>query len=422
MLVSIYDTNNAVNLSEESAAAYIESLALRFVLEMLKVPPEQFAGRSVTTGATASNILALAVGREHAVKKAKQRRDGISGWSVAEQGHGHVDLKVYSAGAHASTIKAAAVNGLGRSNVVEITQGVEDEPCAFDLSKLETVLRQNHEEGIAAIVCASIGEVNTSGLTPEIPQIRQLCDKYEAFLHVDAAFGAFAVLHPDFVHLGEAMASAHSLTVDAHKWLNVPYDCAMFFCQDATLLHAVCGPGTAAAAYLAAPPPSHDNDVIEPLLKERRRIASQIPSPYYGNLENSRRFRALPLYASLVSLGQAGYEMIVRSNIEFARRITEWLQSSSDWDVLLPLGNPNFKVMNIVLFAPSSGCRDPSLRGANGASECVLRIKATRRVYVTGTAWQGRSAIRLAVSNWSTTIQRDFPIVTEVLQSVMHLP
>lgn len=160
---------------------------------------------------------------------------------------------------------------------------------------------------------------------------------------------------------------------------------------------------------------------------------ADIPSPLYVNIENSRRFRALPLFASLLSLGKDGYAGaspcpystdatdIIRRNVSFARRIAlhlashpgyQLLNTSPDW---LASGQP--VPLNIMLFRGAPGSRfDPATADAH--TQLTAALNATRRMYVTGTQWRGSGAVRLAVSNWRTG-EEDWEIVRGVLDEIM---
>lgn len=186
----------------------------------------------------------------------------------------------------------------------------------------------------------------------------------------------------------------------------MPYDCALFYARDPSLLHAVLGPGSAVPAYLAGG------------------ASSSLPSPLNTRVENSSRFRGLPLYTSLLAYGKAGYTDIVCRNIDFARRIERWLRSpegGQQWyDVLT---DPEQKILNIVLFAPRRDCGKQEFVGNDGAKEWVKAVNATGDIYVTGTEWEGRQAARLAVSNHLTAEKGfealDFDRVVKVLSEVM---
>lgn len=165
-LVSTYDVNVQVNLHQETIATWVEDKALQQICDLFGLDSDDFPSRTLTTGATASNILGLSLGREHALKRIKGPH-----WSVAEDGFGGVDIDVLSAGAHASMLKAAAVVGIGRSRCFEMTTAQsegESHPCAFDLARLEDALAASVLEGRGAIVVASIGEVNTVRRNPSV--------------------------------------------------------------------------------------------------------------------------------------------------------------------------------------------------------------------------------------------------------------
>jgi glutamate/tyrosine decarboxylase-like PLP-dependent enzyme len=221
-------------------------------------------------------------------------------------------------------------------------------------------------------------------------------DTYQAWLHIDAAFGAFYHFHPDFAHIPLNLSLADSICSDAHKALNTPYDAGLFFCKSSELLTAVYGSGANPPAYLKSPPPPKIQPTDE--LGKLRLFSASLPSPISTGIENSRRFRALPLFASLLSLGKEGYSELFIRQVDFARAVSAWLDASEDWEVLLP---PESKVMNIVLFTTSATCRNEELRGNEGAQKALQAIKDSGRIYCSGTVWRGRSAIRLAVSNVS---------------------
>lgn len=204
------------------------------VVTLLGLPVDSFNANAFTTGATASNILALSIGREHTISRV-QRLRGILDWSVGNDGFGGVEVEVFCAGAHSSVAKSASLLGIGRKNVLDLATTQDDQPCAFDLEVLERRLKANVGRLKASIVVSSFGEVNTGGFTPDTARIRELCDEYGAWFHIDAgtsswginldsklmlriAFGAFAVLHPEFEHLSAEMSLADSITSDAHKW------------------------------------------------------------------------------------------------------------------------------------------------------------------------------------------------------------
>lgn len=324
---------------------------------------------------------------------------------------------------HFSILKAAALVGIGAGpGVVQSMPADPDDELTFDLTALRARLAADAAVGRGVIVTYGLGEVNTGGFGRGLRKVAALCKEYGAWLHVDGAFGGFAGVVPELAHLVDGIELADSLTLDGHKWLNVPYDCGLFFTRDAGTLPALLGPAARSSgpAYLqsssSGAAPSAPGAVAHDL----------VPSPLYVGIENSQRFRALPLFASLVSLGKDGYVEIIRRNVAFAQRVAAFvaaderytlLNASPGWE---PGSSTPIIPLNIVLFcgAPESKF-EPGEGTSDGAPRLTAAINATRRMYVTGTKWRGTGAVRLAVSNWRTgRDDKDWDVVERVLDEV----
>ena len=180
-----------------------------------------------------------------------------------------------------------------------------------------------------------------------------------------------------------------SICGDAHKLLNVPYDCGFFFCSHQDILSRVFK--NTNAPYLN----SHSADGIQ--------------SPINLRLENSARFRGLPVYATLLAYGKDGYGAMVGRMVDLARRIASFIQNECLHLELLPEGaheRDMRSVFMIVLFRA---------REENLNKSLVDRIKASGKIYASGTMWEGRPAARLAIAKWDIDIERDFTIVKDAL-------
>lgn len=215
------DQNVQVHLPDETIATDVESAALRMLCQLVKLDPKDWPHRTFTTGATASNTAGLACGRQFILSQ------NVAELGVAEalQAAGLNGIQILTTVPHSSLKKAASVVGIGRTSIVEI--GRKDAPHRFDMDLLERYLQQPTYAHIVAISC---GEVNTGFFATtqeDMLHIRRLCDRYYAWLHVDAAFGAMARMLPDtaeyeFVCAGVAgLELADSITGDAHKLINV---------------------------------------------------------------------------------------------------------------------------------------------------------------------------------------------------------
>ena len=189
-LVTFYDQNVGVHLPKETVATNLEDRALSLLCELLKLDPVSWPHRTFTTGATASNVLGLACGREYVISEAAAVRSDSS-TSVGEIGifaamHrvGIDQIQILSTVPHSSLIKAAGILGLGRASVRSV--GLEASPHRFNMPLLKKLLEQS---GSASIVVISASEINTGWYATagfqEMKEIRQLCDVYGAWLHVD---------------------------------------------------------------------------------------------------------------------------------------------------------------------------------------------------------------------------------------------
>lgn len=231
LLVSTVDANVQVHLPRDSLVTEVEDLALRLLCQLFRLDEREWSGRVITTGATAGNVLGLACGREDVLnRRLRMRGVGGSGGGVGELGlleacvrAGVTGVKVFSAMAHSSLLKAAAVVGIGRKNVVDI--GRVEKPWEINLARLKEELERAEAEGVVCIIAVSIGEVNTGRFEGGMEGIRKLVDEYNAWLHADAAFGIFArVLESEESGNGGfawGLELADSIVGDGHKILNV---------------------------------------------------------------------------------------------------------------------------------------------------------------------------------------------------------
>ncbi|KAJ2898115.1 uncharacterized protein MKZ38_004174 [Zalerion maritima] len=397
--VTALDQNVMVHLPDQSAATMVEDVALRGLLELVNLDEERWKGRTFTTGATGSNVLGLACGRDYVLAKKLQKKGNTAtpdhlGILGACLGAGVKSIRILSSGSHSTIGKAASVVGLGRASIVELPFS-ESEPWRLDLAAVEAMLQENDSVNIVSI---SAGEVNTgrfatTGLE-DMKRLRDLADEYDSWIHVDGAFGIFARSLPatdEFKLLkqwAEGIELADSITADGHKCLNVPYDTGIFFCKHLDVQTRVFSNGS--AAYLSGG-------------------SSEIPSPMNLGLENSRRFRALPVYALLQSEGREGMQQMFVRMVRMARAVAASIRTSEHYELLPSVADQGDKTHIIVLFRAKNDDLNRVL---------VSKINQTGRMYVSGTMWNGQPACRVAVANWKVNVDEDIKVVEEILNTI----
>jgi glutamate/tyrosine decarboxylase-like PLP-dependent enzyme len=348
-LVSAWDQNAAYHALSPAAAA-IEEITAGWLLDLFGLPPD--AGVGFVTGAQGANTTCLAAARHAVLARVgcNAERDGLVGAPRVRVLCGEQ--------AHATIYTALRLLGLGDATAIRVP--------ADDQGRMnpEGLTRALADGDGPAIVCAQAGNVSTGCFDPFGP-IADACAAHHAWLHVDGAFGLWAAAAPGTRHLTEGLQRADSWAVDAHKWLNVPYDSAMAIVADRDAHLAAM---TLAGPYLVSDP-------------EQRDGTNYVP-------ESSRRARAVPVYAALRSLGRAGVAELVERNCAQARRMAALLADIPGAQVL------NDVVLNQVLV------RLPGDDAAN--RRAVAAIQADGTCWLGGTTWQGRYVLRVSVSNWST--------------------
>ena len=372
-LASAIDQNAGMWLSSP-AAAQTELVVLRWLKELFGLPAA-WSG-ALTSGATMANLVGLAAARQWAGSRL--------GFDPAVDGlGGHPPLAVVSSTEiHSSALKALGMLGIGRGNVRRVPApggAIDVEAFAAELATIDGPV----------IVVANAGEVNT-GAFDSLDAVAECCERHPAgaWLHVDGAFGLFAALAPAQEHLVTGIDRADSVAADGHKWLNVPYDCGFAFVRDREALRSAFA---ATAAYLT-PEPGAAWD------------------PFTHVPEMSRRFRGLAAWCALKAAGRDGYREMVERGIANAAIFAGWVDQEPDLQLMAPAP------LNIVCFrVHREGVADEALDAMNRAA--VTALQADGRVFVTGTVWRDRAAIRAAFDNWSTT-PADVAILQQAVRDI----
>jgi glutamate/tyrosine decarboxylase-like PLP-dependent enzyme len=365
-LTSTWDQNAGL-YALTPAAAVAEEVAGEWLVDLFGLPKGSSVG--FTTGATMASFTALAAARHAVLERA--------GWNVEDDGYvGAPPIEVVvSDESHVTIFVSLQMLGLGRKRVHRVATDDQGRMRADALR--ETLARLDGP----TIVCAQAGNVNTGAFDPLPEIVEAVRSKSNAWLHVDGAFGLWAAAVPSLRHLVAGLDGADSWTTDAHKWLNVPYDSGIVISRDPAPHHAAM---TLGAAYY-----------VESAGKER--------DPYNWVPESSRRARGFAVYAALKSLGRDGLaEMIDRGSM-LARRMADRLRGAEEVTIL------NDVVLNQVLVrfsppgSPASAGSGPDLAVDDFTRRVIAAVQADGTCWLGGTTWHGMAAMRISVSNWSTT-------------------
>lgn len=348
-MVSAWDQNAGMRYATPAVAA-IEEAAGHWLLELLGLPSGADVG--FVTGATMSNFTCLAAARHSVLAKVgwDVERDGLTGAPkvhvlVGAERHDTVDLALRYLGLGQPTAVAADAEGRIRTDALaEALAGIPS--------------------GEPVIVCLQAGNVHSGSFDPFADAIA-VAHQRGAWVHVDGAFGLWAAASPALRHLVKGIGAADSWTTDAHKTLNVPYDCGLAIVADSASMRAAMG---VHASYLIS-------DETGP------------GDPYEKAPELSRRARGVPVWAVLRSLGRLGVADLVDGLAANAREIANGLAEIDGVEVL----NDVEYTQVCVSFGSDERTRD-----------VTARLIADGTTWMSGSRWHDRDVLRISVSNWST--------------------
>jgi glutamate/tyrosine decarboxylase-like PLP-dependent enzyme len=342
-LATAWDQNAGLVVTSPANAA-LENVSLRWLKDIFHLPVQSAGG--FVTCATAANFSALAAARHALLARA--------GWDVEANGlFGAPPLTVIVGDeVHASVQKALSLVGFGRDRVVSVPVDAQGRMRLDAFPDVDD----------RTIVCVQAGNVNSGAFDP-IAEICERAHSHGAWVHVDGAFGMWAAAAPARAHLVRGVEDADSWATDAHKWLNVPYDCGLVVTRNADALRMAMSVG---GAYLA-----QNEDRV----------------PYQYTPDFSRRARGIEVWAALRQLGRPGLSDLIERTCRYAGQFAEGLRAAG-YHVL------NDVVLNQVLVSFGSSER---------TREVIALIQRDGTCWCGGTVWQGHTAMRISVSSWATT-------------------
>jgi glutamate/tyrosine decarboxylase-like PLP-dependent enzyme len=370
-LASAWDQNAGLYIAGPSASV-VEQVVREWVCDLLGLPEHSSIG--LVTGTQMGSVTALAAARFRVLERA--------GWDVGRDGlSGAPRIRVLvGAKRHVTIDRALRLLGLGAPDAV-----AADSQGRLEAEALRVALAAYDGP---TIVCAQAGEVNTGAFDP-FEEVAAAAKEHGAWLHVDGAFGLWAAASPELRHLVRGAERADSWITDAHKWLNVPYDSAFVLCSDPEAHRAAM---TTSASYLIQDDTGTVYDQVD-----------WVP-------EFSRRARGFAVYAALRTLGRRGLADLVERTCACARRFAAGIVELPGAQLL------NDVVLNQVLFRFDSDER---------TDDALRRVQESGDVWLSGTKWDGRRAIRVSVSNWQTgdeEIDLALDSFRRAVQAPAHVP
>lgn len=358
-LTSVWDQNAGIYVASP-AAAVVEEIAGAWLLELFELPQE--SSFAFTTGTQMAHVTCLAAAR-HAVLTAH-------GWDVEKRGlFGAPHIRVLvTTDRHGSVDRAVRLLGMGTDAIEELS--VDEKGCARPES-LAAALSENRSP---TIVLLQAGELNLAAFDP-FESLAPIARAAGAWTHVDGAFGLWARVSPNTRHLVRGVELCDSWTSDAHKYLNVPYDCGFAFVRNSAAHRAAMSLST---SYL--PAGGYARDQID------------------WNPEFSRRARAFPVYAALRELGRVGLAQLVARTCVYATALANGIGHLPGAQLISTSGLNQALVR---FLSPKPGATDSD--HDQRTDEVIAAINASGEALFGGVTWRGRRAMRISVCNWRTT-------------------
>lgn len=366
-LAAAYDQNTQSVNGHGDVSARIELETIRLLLDLFGLPDDYLGG--FVTGATMSNFTCLAVARQWLGK--------LMGYDAAREGV-RSRMPVLSATPHSSAVKSLAMLGMGSGNYQHV-QVLEGNREAVDVNDLERKIQEL--KGVPFIFISSAGTVNTADFD-DFVAINKLRSRYNFWWHIDAAFGGFVACSPKYNHLVKGWEEADSITIDNHKWMNVPYENAFFLVKK-----------------------QHRNLQIETFQNSNAPyLGDPLENFSYLNFlpENSRRLKALPVWFGLTAYGKNGYRSIVENSVAMANYFGNFIDHHDELELVAPVR------LNNVCF---------TLKGAERQEHVMsflARLNDTGKVFMTPTTYKGKKGIRASFVNWRTRVEDVERVIEEM--------
>ncbi len=350
---------NGMSWATSPACTELETLVLDWLVEMLDLPrhfhSESDGGGVIQDTASSATLCALIAARERATH-GESNRSGVQPGLVAYT----------SVEAHSSVEKAMRVAGLGDSNLRKIEV---DSEFAMRPAALARALEEDRARGRRPFfVCATVGTTSTQAIDP-LAEIGELCRRYEAWMHVDAAMAGSAAVCPELRFIHEGLETADSYCFNPHKWMQVNFDCDCFWVKDRSALIGALG--------------------IHPeYLRTAQADSGEVIDYRDWQIPLGRRFRSLKLWMTLRALGVEGIQRMIRRHVALTGDFRRWLEDHPSFEVVAPTP------LNLVCFRHRAG--------EEATARLLEALNASGELHVTHTRLAGMLTIRFCIGQATT--------------------
>lgn len=356
---------------------YVEMQVLDWCKELLGYPPS--ASGLLTSGCSASNLIALAVAR-----------NTMAGFDLRSRGmvNAPQQMTLYcSEEAHSSVQKAVELLGFGNDSLRRVPV---NESLQIDLSALKTAIGNDRKNGMLPICVVGVAGTTNTGAIDDLNGIAQICAEERCWFHIDGAFGAWAAIAPGYKHLVAGMERADSLAFDLHKWMYLAYPVGCILIKNADHHRRAF---SLTPTYLA-----HG---------EGDRGLTGIDVPWlsdYG-FELSRGFHALKAWMTLKEHGTARYGSLIQQNIDQAHYLARLVEEAPELELALPV---SLNVVNFRYIRPD--LHDDGLNVLNKRIETELQEQGIAVASIISI--KGRKYLHVAITNHRSR-QADFDLLIQ---------
>ena len=313
--VLINATNQSMDSWDQSPAG---SIMEEHLINWLRQKAGYGEGTSgvFTSGGTQSNLMGVLLARDWAIAKHWKNEDG-SEWSVQRDGIPADAMKkvkvICSENAHFSVQKNMAMMGMGFQSVVTVPSNAN---AQMDVAALEQTLAQLKTEGkIAACIVATAGTTD-AGAIDDLKAIRKLADEYQAWLHVDAAWGGALLLSKDYRHFLDGIELTDSITLDFHKHFFQTISCGAFLLKDPANYRFI----------------DYKADYLNSEYDEEHGV----PNLVAKSLQTTRRFDALKLWFTVEALGEELYASMIDHGVKLTKEVEQYINDTAGLEILVP--------------------------------------------------------------------------------------